>query len=302
MRRFAGTYLFACISHLLAISWLILPVEVYGTKPSSRQEEPRLCSGKLSLSREPYLGDTIQATLTVTALESLDNIKLIWGLKHTGIEVVNCRKETYFCLEKGEAQVFTASLHFISSPADFTVRLFRPRYDRSGVERRGPSIGGAGFSRILVDEETGRFGGVAEFKALRPEYQYDPMTGKMTGDIGPTQAQYNRKRMDDLRKRDPTLTDWDALYALHDLEVLFSRYGLSGEKAVEVALEASRLVKEQGMDRNEALEKVVRQREAWRLWRFAIVMLAVVVELVLLVFLTQKVPLRRKGMPVDVSN
>jgi hypothetical protein len=92
------------------------------------------------------------------------------------------------------------------------------------------------------------------------------------------------------------------LNVLHDLEVLFCRYGLSGEKAVEVALEASRLIKEQGMDRNEALGKVVRRREAWRLWRFAIIILVAVAELLLLVFITQKVPQRRIRMPAQASS
>jgi hypothetical protein len=50
------------------------------------------------------------------------------------------------------------------------------------------------------------------------------------------------------------------------------------------------------MDRDEALEQVVRRREAWRCWRFGIIMLVVAVEVLLLLFITQKVPLRRKKL------
>jgi hypothetical protein len=208
--------------NLVNLSFLTLLIGVQCIEASENDE--LLCRGKLSLSREPCPGETVQVALTVTALESLNDIKLVWGLRHVGIEVVNCGKEVYFCLGKGETQEFTANLHFVSSPAGFTVRLFRTWFDENrGVEQRGPTIGGAGFWRVVVDEETGRFGGEAELRAPKPEYQYDPMTGKMTNDIGPPQARYNRERMDDLKERDPTLTDWDALYVLHDLEVLFGR-------------------------------------------------------------------------------
>jgi hypothetical protein len=294
MRRCARTFILVRIYLPPTISFLILLIGIQFVKASENDE--LLCRGKLRLSQEPFLGETVQVVLTVTALESLNDVKLVWGLRHVGIEVVDCGKEVYFCMGKGETEEFTANLHFVSSPVGFTVRLFRTWFDeRRGVEQRGPTIGGAGFSLVLVDEETGRFGGEAELRAKKPEYQYDPMTGKMTNDIGSPQARYNRKRMDDLKERGPTLTDWEALYILHDLEVLFGRYGLSGEKAIEVALDAGRLIREQGMDRNEALEKVVRRREAWRFWRFGIIMLVVAVEVLLLLFITQKVPVRRRN-------
>lgn len=277
----------------LGLGFLPCPLLSQGTRKTSYSIPVQ---SSMRLSEVPQIGDTVSVICTIKPSESVTRMRVSFD-KLVGVEVVSGDTIVYSSAKKNEEKTFSIQVKIISSPVDlgFWTRGRAIRENKKSY----PLVCFGRIRRFITDEETGQLGTEADYMALRPEYQYDPRRGKVTGSIRPTQAKHNRKRMDDLKERDSTLTDWDALYVLRDLEVLFSRYGLSGEKAVEIALKASRLIKEQGLDRNEALEKVVSRR---RLWRFGIIMLAVVLEVLLLVFITQKVPFRRRRMPADIGN
>jgi hypothetical protein len=247
----------------------------------------------LDLSHEPRIGDTVSVIFTVTPSESVPEMK-IWFDRLGGVKLVAGDTIVYSSASKNETKTFSIQVVCISPLVDLCVKAMGKAISENG-ESFPLRVGGR-IKRRIKDDATGQSVTDSDKRELRPEYQYWPSTGEMTRDILPADARYTRKLMEDLKEKYPDLTDWDALYILHDLEVLFGRYGLSGEEAIEVALDAGRLTKEQGMDRNEALEMVVRRREAWRLWRFVIIMLAVVLEVLLLLFITQKVPLGRKKL------
>jgi len=253
----------------------------------------------LDLSHEPRIGDTVSLIFTVTPSESVPEMR-VWFDRLGGVKLTGGDTVVYSSASKNEKKTFSIQVVCISPLVDLCVEARGKAISENGESF--PLRGGGRIRRSIRDDATGQFRTDADDRARRPEYHYWPWTGEVTSQIQPADARYTRKLMEDLKERYPTLTDWDAIYVLHDLEVLFDRYGLSGGKAIEIALEIRKLVKEQGIGGNEAFETAVRGLEAKRLWRFVIIMSVMVVELLLLVFITQKVPLRRKGVPADASN
>jgi hypothetical protein len=286
--------------------WAILPLILLGlsllpclllSQGTSKTSASVPAQSSVRLSEVPRIGDTVSVIYTIRPSESVTEMRVSFD-KLVGVEVVSGDTIIHSSAKKNEEKTFAIHVKFVSSPVDLGIWTTGRAVTENGQSL--PLRTGIRMKRlVIVDEETGQFGTQADYRAPRPEYQYDPMTGRLTGDIGPTQAQYNRRRIDDLKERDPTLTDWDALYVLHDLGVLFGRYGLSGEKAIEVALEARKLTADLGIEKGEAFEKAVSGRETRRLLRFGVIMAVMVVELILLVFIARKVPIRpRNGTAV----
>ena len=95
---------------------------------------------------------------------------------------------------------------------------------------------------------------------LPPEYTYDIVAGMHTTDILPeAEAKKVRLQIDSLKQLDSTLTDEESLEMLHDVEVqMLVRYGIGNkEESVPILIEARKLMKEQGIEKWKAVDKVV---------------------------------------------
>ncbi len=97
---------------------------------------------------------------------------------------------------------------------------------------------------------------------LPPEYTYDVVAGMHTKYILPEAAAKKvRLQIDSLKQLDSTLTDEEALEMLHDVEVqMIVRYGIGKkEESVPILVKARKLMREQGLEKWDAVDKVVEE-------------------------------------------
>jgi len=118
---------------------------------------------------------------------------------------------------------------------------------------------------LKYDEELDKFMPIEEWEKKmysKPEYTYDIDAGMHVAALRPeAKASKIRAQMDSLKQLDSTLTDEETLQMLHDIgEPMVVRYGIhKKEEAVPILIKARRLIKEQGLSKWEAVDKVVEE-------------------------------------------
>lgn len=93
---------------------------------------------------------------------------------------------------------------------------------------------------------------------------YNVIAGMHTGDVLPeAEAKKLRAQIDSLKWLDSTFTDEEALEMLHDiLGPMVVRYGIhKKEESVRILIKARKLMREQGLEKWDAVDKVVEQEK-----------------------------------------
>lgn len=220
-------------------------------------------SGQLFWSpEEPAEGAVITITFEITSSVDVSDLKVSFAALNQNTQFIG-QKNYAGSINKGETKRFIT-----------TVKFYRP----VGRLLACAYISSSGYclavSRLtlLYDTLTNTFVSSKEYWSRRakpkpplpPEYTYDIITGMHTTDILPeAEARKVRLQIDSLKQLDSTLTDEESLEMLHDIEVqMLVRYGISDkEKSVPILIKARKLMKEQGLSKWKAVDKVVEQEK-----------------------------------------
>lgn len=177
----------------------------------------------LRLSREPRLGETAEVIFTITPLEDVPQMKVIWGRPLKGVEIAGGEKVVYCSMRKGETRSFSVDVKFVSSPVHFGVsagrwwhatKLEQEIYGLNEGDERFGLHTGASLRRVIIDEETGQFG-VREELFQDPWWNFDPLLGRKCR-VSQGDAKRNEKWIEDMRELEPSISDWEALYLCRD--------------------------------------------------------------------------------------
>jgi hypothetical protein len=214
--------------YLLCCLLLVLVVrQAASTKPSGSIP----AETTLRLSREPCLGETVEVIFTITPSEDIPEMRvtfeLIRGTEWGGGDTVFESSAS-----KGETKEFRTRVRFVSSPA--TVGADAKGHAVASDGRRYPLKAGRSLGLITVDEETGRLSRVQQKLASGPEYRYDMMQGV----IYPPGQYYGtgpgaREMIEKLKRLEPRLTDWEAVYLHRDALRAYERGIGRGDQQAE---------------------------------------------------------------------
>jgi hypothetical protein len=255
------------------VIWVFLILCVF----ASAQAEVRVlggygCKGWIEIVPEqPYLGDNVTITFTITSpYKNTPEFRVEWK-RMMGAEVTRGDLIQYHQpLKIGDTAQFTIDVTITAY--HLIVRGVARAHitDRYTGDEWGHTLAVAGVDRIVLAEHDTvsyeKFGHNLEiWSRIGPEYLYDVQAGaRMTSRRMPyrEEAEKIRTQMESLKEKDPTLTDWDALELMHEAyEDMLWRYGIHDrEEARLILLEARKLMREQGLEKWEAVEQVIEKK------------------------------------------
>jgi len=256
------------------IIWSTLMISIF----SMAQAEVRVmggygCKGWIEMVPEkPVLGDNVTITFTITSpYNNTPEFRVEWRYM-IGAELTRGNLIQYHrALEKGDTAQFSIDVTIISRR--FVVYGVARAHitDRYSGDEWGHTLAAAGVNRIILAEHDTvsyeKFGHDLElWSQIGPEYQYDIQAGVRIKALGMSyskEAQEIRAQIQLLKKQDPTLTDWDALELMHEaFEEMLWRYGIHDrEEAMLILLKARQLMREEGLQKWEAVEQVIEKQQ-----------------------------------------
>jgi len=197
----------------------------------------------LRFSREPRLGETVDLIFTITPSEDVPVMNVVFRMLR-GVELVGSEKVVKSSARKNETKEFVSKVKFIASPAWVSVIVGGTAVMADG--KRFPLFEGKILRRIIIDEETKQFGSYGQKLEMGPEYRYDMAIGEIfpPGEYlgsGP----YAREMIERLKKMEPQLTDWEAIYLHRDaLRALWKGIGGSDDEKIRWFLKEGWLEKQ----------------------------------------------------------
>jgi hypothetical protein len=186
----------------------------------------------LSLSKEPRLGETIDLTLTVTPPKDAPILTVAFKAR-SGVVLIEPQKAVESNAKKDETKKFAAKIKITSSPVHFIASVNGVAVLDNG--KRVPLEGGSVLRLVIIDEETKQFGTPGQKLAMGPEYRYDMASGEIfpPGEFSGSGI-YAREMIERLKKVEPKLTDWQAIYLHRDaLRALWKGIGGSEDERIK---------------------------------------------------------------------
>lgn len=263
----------------LLIVWLILcgfeRAMAQGETTNSLQHPEEMiimdgfgCRYKMCITPEkPNLGDNVKITFYLeTPYKNIPEFRVEFKLLK-GVELVSGEEvQTHPPLEKGESAEFPIKVKIISRHLLLFTTAYLHITDRQSGNEWGYPVGAGDIDMIvLAKDETisyEKFGNDPDlWPRIGPEYQYDIVGGMRIPPLGRVSEEVKkiREEIEELKKLDPTLSDWDALELLHDVVYeMVVRYGIhKKEESVPILIKARKLMREKGLSKWEAIDKIV---------------------------------------------
>ncbi len=249
---------------------LFVLIVISGLLSAQRHDDttiPLPGSSKVSWSpKEPKEGEIVDITLEVTSGVDVSTNNLHIGFHSTGNAKIIGKETLKTSVKKGETKFFKTQVKFFR-PSGGVFIMARAIFSPEEYKRSWGDLAHMNFS-LLFDTLTNTFVSYKEYWSRRPEppplppeYTYDIVAGAhdFSGVRSEAEAKGLRAQIDSLKQLDSTLTDEETLEMLHDVEVeMLVRYGISEKKdAVPILMRARKLMREQGLSKWEAMDKVV---------------------------------------------
>jgi len=220
---------------------------------------------------KPNLGDEVELRCTMLIpYKDIPRSKIVYTFYH-GAQLISGQKETVFSpLKKGMSAQAAIRFKIVSRLLQMNVLTKVEVSDGHGgkiwTAERGKRI----EMVILAEDDTisyEKFGhDIDLWSYIGPEYRYDIEAGVRVRSFGrpyDEEAKRIRSEIEELKRLDPTLSDWDALELMHDVIYnMIWRYGIHDrEKSIPILIEARKLMKKKGITKWEAVEEIIEEDE-----------------------------------------
>ena len=170
-------------------------------------------------------------------------------------------------LRKGDSAKFGIEIKIAARILQVRAAAHAHIQDRMSGDEWGYFLGAGLIDMVTLDKSDTisyeKFGNDAElWSRIGPEYLYDIEAGVRIQSLGRAfdkEAKRIRTEIEELKKSDPTLSDWDALELMYDVgyEMVW-RYGIhKKEESIPILLKARRLMEEEGLSQWDAVNKIV---------------------------------------------
>lgn len=170
---------------IVTLSLVIICQQIaFCTPPEWRH--PGYGPSKITLSKEPKLGEVIALTYTITPKADIPHARIKFSCNE-GIEFVSAKDNVeilsrklarvYYSASKNKSNSFTIHVKFISNSGSISVTANEDGKDKEGKEQVGLWFGKAYLDRVLVDPATGRLGITGEYYS-GIIHRYDPAAGE----------------------------------------------------------------------------------------------------------------------------
>jgi hypothetical protein len=184
------------------------------SSPKEFGKEPASIPAKtnIRLSKEPRLGETVQVIFTVAPSEDVPAMDVVFNMVK-GVELVGGEKVL-------KSQVFKSSAK---------------KNEMKKFVAKVPLNRGRALRRVIIDEKTKQFGSYGQKLSMGPEYRYDMASGEIfpPGEFSGSGV-YAREMIERLKKVEPKLTDWEAIYLHRDaLRALWKGIGGSEDERIK---------------------------------------------------------------------
>lgn len=219
---------------VLALSLgMVVPQRSYSNVPTPVPMGPVPAKTSLALSKEPRLGEVVQAIFTVTTETDFLEMKVVF--KVLGGKIVGGKR----MIECGAVNKGTTKLFKVTVRPDSSYFWLGGFARGKGRDKKGEIIfyqlgGRSEVCRILLDPKTGQMGTEGE-KYKGVEYHYDPEAGMFLPEIAPPLGPRNKRIIAMMKRLEPAITDSEALCLHSD----FYRLGIppgTGMKKTEVGM------------------------------------------------------------------
>lgn len=240
---------------------------------SYQQPEMRIlggygCKSKIRVTPEdPSLGDEVLITFYLeTPYRNIPEFRVEFKLLKGAEFISGDKVHIHPPLNKGEFAEFSIIVKVVSRLLRVSVWAHAHIQDRFSGNEWGYPIGAGDIDIITLAENDTisyeKFGDDPElWPRIGPEYRYDILGGFRKPPLGhiSVEAQQIRAEIEELKELDPTLSDWDALELLHDaVYEMVVRYGINRkEESINILIEARKLMREEGLPKWEAVDKIV---------------------------------------------
>lgn len=247
----------------------------FSQNSAGRQSQMRIVDGygleiELDMTPDkPNLGDEVE--LRCTMLMPYCNIprsKIVYTFYH-GAQLTSGQKETVFSpLKKGMSAQAAIRFKVVSRLLQMNVGVRVEVPDGHGGKMWKGERGKTIDMVILAEDDTisyEKYGHDLElWSRIGPEYCYDIEAGVRVRSFGrpyDEEAKRIRSEIEELKRLDPTLSDWDALELMHDVIYnMIWRYGIHDrEESIPILIEARQLMKEKGITKWEAVEEIIEE-------------------------------------------
>ncbi len=243
-------------------------VEVFEKRPLVILNGPG-CNYKMHIIPEnPNLGDKAKISFYLETPyrdvpEFRIKFKLLRGAKLISGDLI----QIHPALEKGDSAKFSIEIKIVSRILQVRAAAHANIQDRLSGDEWGYCLGAGLIDMVALDKNDTisyeKFGNDPElWSRIGPEYLYDIEAGVRIQSLGRAfdkEAKKIRAEIEKLKKLDPTLSDWDALELMHDVGYgMVWRYGIhKKEESIPILLKARKLMKEEGLPKWEAVDKIV---------------------------------------------
>jgi hypothetical protein len=236
------------------------------SSPKEFGKEPASIPAKtnIRLSKEPRLGETVQVIFTVAPSEDVPAMDVVFNMVK-GVELVGGEKVLKSQVfkssaKKNEMKKFVVKVKFISSPVWLSAKA--RGFATSADGKTLPLNRGRALRRVIIDEKTKQFGSYGQKLSMGPEYRYDMASGEIfpPGEFSGSGV-YAREMIERLKKVEPKLTDWEAIYLHRDaLRALWKGIGGSEDERIKWLLKEGWLNKQREGDSEKDmwLEELIR--------------------------------------------
>lgn len=216
---------------------------------------------------KPNLGDEVELRCTMLIpYKDIPRSKIVYTFYH-GAQLTSGQKETVFSpLKKGMSAQAAIRFKVVSRLLQMNVITKVEVSDGHGGKMWTAERGKRIDMVILAEDDTisyEKYGHDLDlWSRIGPEYCYDIEAGARWRSFGrpyDEEAKRIRCEIEELKRLDPTLSDWDALELMHDVIYnMIWRYGIHDrEKSIPILIEARQLMKEKGITKWEAVEEII---------------------------------------------
>jgi len=220
---------------------------------------------------KPELGDEVELRCTMTTpYRDIPRSKIVYTFYH-GAQLTSGQEETiFFPLKKGMTAQAAIRFKVVSRLLQMDVCAKVEVSDGHGGKMWRGESGKTIDMVILAEDDTisyEKYGHDLElWSRIGPEYCYDIEAGARVRSFGrpyDEEAKRIRSEIEELKRSDPTLSDWDALELMHDVIYnMIWRYGIHDkEKSIPILIEARQLMKEKEITKWEAVEEIIEEDE-----------------------------------------
>lgn len=216
---------------------------------------------------KPNLGDEVELRcIMLTPYKDIPRSKIVYTFYH-GAQLTSGQKETVFSpLKKGMSAQAAIRFKIVSRLLQLNVGVRVEVPDGHGGKMWKAEHGKTIDMVILAEDDTisyEKYGHDLDlWSRIGPEYCYDIEAGARVRSFGrpyDEEAKRIRSEIEELKRLDPTLSDWDALELMHDVIYnMIWRYGIHDrEKSIPILIQARKLMKEKGITKWEAVEEII---------------------------------------------